>query len=791
MSANEFDVKRIFNIVFKRKFVVFGCIIALMVPAYLINKYSLPVYSAKTKIVFDQSRGGRKITESYTVTSENVIVNQIEEIQSRSMAREIALSLPDSLLPEFVFPEERGPDFDELEFLTATIKSGVSATSIQGSDVIKIVANSRSPKTSMYIANKITDILIKRNLELIGQETSNVRSIIEENLARYKRDLDEAEYKLREYKEENKLTEISQQGAEILRRITEAENQLNQTITSLDSKREQLNFISKRLAEERKDLVPAVTKTTSTRAQRLREELINLEDQYTKLSVQDYSDDHPEMVRLRTQINEIKNNLRDESLRIASGETTIDPLSQIQRFIEESVTLDIDIKAGEAQKKALEEVIANYDQQLKTMPSKELRLAQLMREKAVSEEIYTMLSSKREEAKIAEAEISGNIRVIDRAILPETPIRPRKMLNLMVGFILGASAGLGLAFVLDFFDDKISKTDQAEKISELPVIGTVPEIKVPLTQKPGKLINKYIYRKPGQSKLDLITLHEPQSPESESFRSLRTNLNISEFNTALKVILVTSGNPNEGKSLIIANLGVTLAQMGLRTLLIDADLRKPVQHFVFEKKQDPGLSELIASHKKVKAQSRPQSVTGAERPLREIIGVPEIFDFEDESEPPSLQYSTRPNSDNGQVVDFTNNGEYTLNNTIVDSGIENLDLLPCGELPKYPSEILGSRAMKNLLLSLRESYDVILIDTPPINVVTDAGILGSIVDGTMLVIKSGVTSQKDLLKAKNLLKNSNTKITGLVFNYINPNDSYSSYYYSYFNTSKKKVHNHS
>ncbi len=788
MNSNEIDLRRIFHIILRKKLVVLASLLLFLVPVYMLNKYSTPVFSAKTKIVFDQSKGGRQITESYAVTSENIIINQIEEIQSRSMARDVVLTLPDSIKAEFTYPIDAGPNFNEQEYLVGLIKEGIVASSVQGSDVINIEVNTESPLSSMFIANRIADVLVARNLEVIGQEASNVRTIINDNLERYKRDLDEAELRLREFKEENKLTEISQQGSEILRRITEAENLLNQTITNLNAAQERQSFITQRLAEERKDLVPAVTKTTSTRAQRMREELINLEDQYTRLSVQDYPADHPKMVELRTQINEISDNLRDETLRIASGENTIDPLSEIQRLLEESITLDIDIKAYEAQQKALDDVISNYEQNLNTMPAKELRLAQLMRDKAVSEEIYTMLLSKREEAKIAEAEISGNIRIIDKAILPDNPIRPRKMLNLIVGFVLGMSCGVGLALALEFFDDKIKKAEDAERVSELNLIGSIPEIKTPLFKRPGKWLNKRIRKLPEQSKEDLITLLDPQSPESEAFRSIRTNLNISDFDSAMRIILVTSSNPNEGKSFISSNMAVTTAQMGLKTLLIDADLRKPVLHHVFERELKPGLAELIINSKNVKVEKSvrvPRRIVD-EEPSKKLIGMPEIFDFDDElHERPidDIEMSIPKNRDNGSANTEAKN-QFSFDSSIVETGIDNLDLLPCGEIPKYPSEVLGSRAMKNLLFELNNVYDVIFLDTPPINVVTDAGILGSIVDGAVLVIKAGSTSQKELQKAKSLLKKSNTKISGLIVNYLNPKESYTSYYYSYFNESK-------
>ncbi len=789
MSTNEFDIRRILYVIYHKKWMILLCLLLIMIPVYLINTKTVPVFQASTKIVFDPYKGSKSITNSYGSQSVNIIVNQIEELKSLSMALEVARNLPDSLLSTFRLPEKPGAEFDRIEYIAEQIRQGVSANPITGSDVIKIRVQATSALAAKVIANMMTNILIKRNLEIVGAEAINVRSIIDEQLASYKVQLDMAELSLRQFKEEYKVTEINQQAQEVLRRITEAENMLNQNITSLDASRERLVFIQKRLGEERKGLLPSVTRTTSPRAQLLREKLIELQNQYTQLKVQEYADSHPQMASLRTQIEETKKNLLEESLKIASGETSIDPLSQIQKYVEESITLEIEIKTMEAQKQALDEVINNYEANLRTLPAKELRLAQLMREKAVNENIYTMLLARREEAKIAQAEIAGNIRIIDHAILPEAPIRPRIMLNWIVGLIVGLAGGIGLALILEFMDENVKKVEEVERITGIKVIGTIPRIQKKLSARIVKRLRRLVHAAPTQSYLDLVTLYNPQVAESEAFRTLRTNLNITQYNASIKVIMVTSGNPNEGKSFVSANLCVTTAQMGLKTLLIDADLRRPVLHAVFGCNASPGLSNLIEANKMNPGPRFPGAYNfkpDGDKHLRDIIGVPEIFDITNEKP------QTEPERDAG--TDKKNNGknhnvpenENTLEKTIKKTFVDNLDFLPCGDIIPYPSEILGTRAMKNLIMELREYYDIIFIDTPPINIVTDAGIVSNLVDCSVLVLRTGANSPKDLLKATSLMKQAKSAITGIVVNFINTQqEGYSNYYYSYFSDNKK------
>ena len=219
------------------------------------------------------------------------------------------------------------------------------------------------------------------------------------------------------------------------------------------------------------------------------------------------------------------------------------------------------------------------------MPHKELRLAQLLRDKQVNETIYTMLLQKREEAKIAEAERVGNIRIIDPAKIPDKPVKPRKVLNLILGFILGSIMGVGMVFFLEYLDNSVKTTEEAEKLTELSMLGTIPKIRTSLKNETIKELKRKGDKQASEMISRLVTEHNPKSPESEAFRTLRTNLQFTGIDSPVKTVLITSSNPGEGKSLITANLSITTAQMGLKTLLIDADLRKPILHLLFRRGQ--------------------------------------------------------------------------------------------------------------------------------------------------------------------------------------------------------------
>lgn len=214
----------------------------------------------------------------------------------------------------------------------------------------------------------------------------------------------------------------------------------------------------------------------------------------------------------------------------------------------------------------------------------------------------------------------------------------------------------------------------------------------------------------------LITLTNPRSPAAEAYRTLRTNLYFSSLDQALETLVVTSAAPGDGKSTTLSNLAVTMAQGEKRTILADADLRQPSLHTLFGVSNNQGLTTMAV-------------------------------DEEALSEPP-----------------------------LVDTGVENLWLLPSGPSPPNPAEILGSRRMEDIITALKSRADIVLFDAPPVIAVTDAAVLGTKVDGVLLVVKAGSTRREHALRAKELLERVNVRIVGAVLNNAPPDQALGGYY---------------
>lgn len=302
---------------------------------------------------------------------------------------------------------------------------------------------------------------------------------------------------------------------------------------------------------------------------------------------------------------------------------------------------------------------------------------------------------------------TNSISVIEPATLPTSPIDNNRIITILtaagIGFVLSASA----AYLLEYLDDRIRTPEQIRRIADLPTLAGIAQIKGEDTS--------------------LVTVRRPRAPVSEAFRVLRTNIQFTNVDHPYRSLLITSAMPLEGKSATISNLGVVLAQAGHNVLLIDADLRRPSQHVIFDVPNRRGLTDLLVAFEPYQSE--------AERSARLA----------------ELAHATQ---------------------------VENLTVLPSGPPPPNPSELLGSDKMAHLIEALLEQFDYILFDSPPVLSVTDAAVLGTIVDGTVLVVRAGKSRKGLLERSVEQLGDVHANLIGTVLNGLPPNsEGFSAYYY--------------
>jgi len=319
----------------------------------------------------------------------------------------------------------------------------------------------------------------------------------------------------------------------------------------------------------------------------------------------------------------------------------------------------------------------------------------------------------------------ANVSILDRAEVPRQPSKPNKRLNLMLGALLGLMGGLGLALLLEHLDNTLRTPEEVERYLRLPNLVVVPDfLSLPKTRKNRQLRisrpESSLHSKLCVPSKKPVASGLPLSMLTEAYRKLRTSIFLSRPAQPPKTILFTSGTNGEGKTMTVANTAIMLAQMELQILVIDADLRRPSCHKALRVRGGRGLTDFLA-------------------------------------------------------------GQEELNNVIKPTTISNLFVLNCGSTPPNPTELVGSKRMSETLAALKDRYDFILIDSPPVIPVSDAVILSTMVDGVVLVVRGDETKKHIVKAAVSQLGNGHGKILGVVLNRVDIRRAEYRDYYKYYN----------
>jgi tyrosine-protein kinase Etk/Wzc len=382
---------------------------------------------------------------------------------------------------------------------------------------------------------------------------------------------------------------------------------------------------------------------------------------------------------------------------------------------------------------------------IKKLPGDELELARLQRELEINDRSYRSMKDKYEMARLAEAEKVSDVVVLESAGVPTTPVSPKKNMNKLAGALVGLIVGIIFAFVQENLDTSIGAIEDVEQIVRLPVIGVIPYFnpnaqEIPWWRMDRLLLDYFMRRKdtiPDSSYL--IMNQDSFSTLSEAYRILRTFVEflMSEKKEA-KILMITSTGPQEGKTLTACNLAISLAQGGKKTLLIDADLRRPMVHRLFGLQRAPGLSDVLLGT---------VGLNDARRTMGDIL------------------------------VGEQSQWDQMLATKMLDR----LDVLTTGIHTHTPAELIASDSMKSFFRQTSVFYDYIIVDAPPVLPVTDSRTLGLYADCAFFIYRAGKTARRALTRAREELNLAGVKVKGVILNQATPEVTLTdSYYYQYY-----------
>ncbi len=754
------------SVIMERRLLVIICVVVATLGA-AITSLNLPkVYEARVRFKLDLSESKPVFfSEIYTPQRIDPVESQLEIIKSRTLAQSVVkkLSLNFVVNPKLYHffdsvsvSEDFPPDKYQLKFkdsqFSLTSKRGkvvgtgrvgevfnngsvrflikekpaedieisvrglddsaeqlqreTSASQIKNTALVLLKAKSYSPELAAKIANTLAHEYINYSLAMVREVARGSKEFIESQIQIFGEELNNVEEQLRVYKERTGIFLLDESAKETISSLAEFEVAREQAVVELHEVQSSIGNLEAELSKDEatygayKTMASFPTISKSPIIISLKDKLKELEIEKREMLIRGATTG--EITEIENKIAKTEDDLQKATEQIAlAGPSVNDPI--FQSIISQIIKDETHAIALESRIDALNSIIARQNRRLKQLPEAEVNLAQLERQKMANEEIYTMLLGKLEESKIAEAMQISEARIIDIATTPDDPVEPKVRQNTILGFLLGLLIGIGGAFLLEYLDTSLKSSKEIEELTGLSVLATIPLIK-------------------DKSRPQIPTIDEPHSQIAEAYRILRTNVDFAATAKPIKTLLITSTLPQEGKTTTCINLGITVAQQGHKSIVIDCDFRRPMLHRYFRKyvrDNKHGLSDVLV-------------------------------------------------------------GRLKLEDALVKSTTENLYFATSGTIPSNPAELLGSEKMLATLDTLKESFEYVIIDAPPALGVADARVLGKICDAILVVVMARKTSRDAVAEVKDELERSGEKIIGFVLNGVDFTRQYYRHRYHYY-----------
>ena len=736
------------------KKIIWFSMIGIIISSY-ITYTEHPIYQS-TSTVLIKERPGSAMVMNFGTLSKDKISNATQLIKSRKVAKEVvkrfwysehrnSLSLFDTrkyyprgerirrgikeLMTFGLYdPNTETASFYNMDYndqigdrFSNKIINNTKLKRKKSADIIEITFTSVFPDEARKVADMLA--LVYKDMEkVIGNEDAKLTvKFLEELVQKQEKELALAEQAIKEYKINNNMYDLDGNAVQITSQINTIESELYNTLSEINIRNEKIAFFKSKLSEDQKDLASIISSDINAHLIVLRSEITQLESQLIQNNVL-YGKDHIAVMELEGKLTGLKSQLNDKvELLIAKGITVSDPLAAREETITSLLSLESEIFGLELKMEEAQKLRAIYNEKLIELPDKQLEFARLGRDEAVLTQNYTLLRQKLEEAKIKLISQSGKVQLLDSARKSKNPISPNHRKDIIQGIIISIFLSIVFILALEFFDNSVRTMKDIENLG-LTVLGIIPAISGETNQN-QTIVQKLFPKSRNNSsrilKRRLITREDPRSPISEAYRSLRTSMLYTDIDKETKSILVSSAGPGEGKTTTVANMAITYANLGKKTLLIDTDLRRPVVHKVFDLDKEPGITDYLA----------------------------------------------------GSVDNF--------NSLVKSTGINDLYAVTSGIIPPNPSELLGSNKMAELVRSLENDWDILLFDSPPLVAVTDATMISQEIDKIVIVVKVGQTDKRAFDHTIRALKNVQAPLGGVVLNAVTHKNSYGSYYYYY------------
>ena len=688
----------------KHQWLILSFLLAVVTIVSIATFRMQPVYSTTARVEIDRENSNVlpfQGAESfdYIMDTDNYIETESKILTSETLALQTIRSTGLASQPEYSSGD--GPSEAIASGSLANHKRPPELAAFLGSLSVRRVPNSRLldvtfESTDAQLAARVVNAHIENfkedNFRSRYQAIAQASSWLSDQLDDLKLKVQHSEDARLEYERKNQIWELDDKQNISTQRLSD----LNKELTEAQSERMKRQALYEFAKSGNAESVPEL------RSDIVLQDLFKKRGEVSGLAsdaLAQYGPNFPKVQRLQGQLKELEQLISDEK------KTIIDQMGN-------------DYNAARQRETLLTQALDQQKVEANQMAERLVEYNILKREAEANKTLYDGMLTKLKEANIAGALKSSNIRVVDPAMIPSTPTRPAKARNIGLAFIVGLVGGIGLALLREYLDNTVKTPDDVESLSRLPSLAVVPAFSESNGNGRRGLL-KGVSSNGYDKRIELVAQHFPKSQMSEAFRALRTALLLSQADHPPQVILVTSALPREGKTTAAANLAVTFAQLGDRTLLVDADLRKP--------------------------------------------GVGRLLNMTDGKYAGLSSYLAGVSS-----LDLV---------TVPHTSIPNLAAIPTGPLPPNPADLLSSHKLADAIAELRTKFKFIIIDSPPIMAATDAVILSVQADGVLLVVRSGETPKEAFTRTRDLLVSVKCRMLGVVLNAVD--SSAPDYYYSY------------
>jgi capsular exopolysaccharide synthesis family protein len=691
-DEDRIDVRYYLNVIRKRRWVILAAFVVVTALFGVMTMRKAPIYAASTTVIVDPMAPnvlGRQGVEVVTLGSGNPWVatdyynTQVRIIGSRSLAEDTVSEAKLYNDERIVGPVGATSEEDRRKIAAGYVQGRVSARFDRDSRVMTITVTDTNPELAKKLADAVADTYINRNVNVKVRVTNRAAKSVATLTDEAEDRLKNSETALYDFRLKHGILSVA------------LEDQQNMLMKELDA-------FSTALTETKRKRMDAQARRKAV-AMLIEDDALNASTGISQNTTIDslrtiYLEERRKLLELEEKYGPKWPAVEAQQARVTSAKA--DMVAEAQTVLR---GMDAEIKALLDAEGRYQAEVTRLTKEALELNRLEIDYKRLRRDAEVAAADYTDLYKRQIESTVQEKDLSNNISLLDTAVLPSAPVAPNMRNSLMLGAALGLLLGLLLAFGVEFLDRSVKSQEDVESVIGLPFLGMVPAL------EPGDVV-------PGK-RPELYVSEHPKSTIAECLRVVRTNILFCSPDKPLRTLVVTSSNPEEGKTMTSINLGIVMAQNGHRTLLVDTDMRRARLHKAMGIGNENGVSRVIL-------------------------------------------------------------GESEIEDAVKTTDVPNLWVLPCGPHPPNPAELLQTEKFEALVRRLGEKYDRVIFDSPPVLAVTDAVVLSRVVDGVVLVVRAGRTARDALMRTKRLLRAADPNIAGVVLNDVNLK---SPHYYSYYN----------